>query len=137
MRVLEAAWPLDVEHVTLDAALGRVLAEDVTSAIPVPPFDSSAMDGYAVAAGPGAELEVVGESRAGHPAAVAVRDGTAVRISTGAAVPEGADAVVPVERAEPAGPGEAAPGWSFARACPTTPPAPAPRSRAHSSRPMS
>jgi molybdopterin molybdotransferase len=106
MRVLEAAWPLGVEHVTLDAALGRVLAEDLTSGIPVPPFDSSAMDGYAVAAGPGAELEVVGESRAGHPAAVAVRDGTAVRISTGAAVPEGADAVVPVERAEPAGPGE-------------------------------
>jgi molybdopterin molybdotransferase len=107
-RVLEAVRPLEVEDVALDAALGRVLAEDVTSAIPVPPFDSSAMDGYAVAAGPAAELEVVGESRAGHPAGVAVRGGTAVRISTGAAVPDGADAVVPVERTEPVLPAHAA-----------------------------
>ncbi|HEY6775045.1 MAG TPA: gephyrin-like molybdotransferase Glp [Thermoleophilaceae bacterium] len=106
-RVLEAVRPLGTEEVALDAAFGRVLAEDVTSAIPVPPFDSSAMDGYAVAAGPAAELEVVGESRAGHPAAVAVRGGTAVRISTGAAVPEGADAVVPIERSEPVLSGDA------------------------------
>jgi molybdopterin molybdotransferase len=100
-RVLEAVRPLGTEEVALEAARERVLAEDVTSAIPVPPFDSSAMDGYAVAAGPAAVLEVVGEARAGHPAATRVRGGTAVRISTGAAVPEGADAVVPVERAEP------------------------------------
>lgn len=99
-RVLEAVRPLETEDVPLDRALGRTLAEDVASAIPVPPFDSSAMDGYAVAAGPAAELEVVDESRAGHPAAASVRTGTAVRISTGAAVPEGADAVVPVERSE-------------------------------------
>jgi molybdopterin molybdotransferase len=99
-RVLEAARPLPTEDVALDAALGRVLAEDVSSPIAVPPFDSSAMDGYAVAAGPPAELEVVGESRAGHPTAVAVGGGKAVRISTGAAVPDGADAVVPVERTE-------------------------------------
>jgi molybdopterin molybdotransferase len=102
-RVLAAVRPLDAEDVALDAALGRVLAEEVTSAIQVPPFDSSAMDGYAVAAGPAAELEVVDESRAGHPAAAAVRAGTAIRISTGAAVPEGADAVVPAERSEPVG----------------------------------
>jgi molybdopterin molybdotransferase len=100
-RVLDAVRPLEADDVSLDRALGRVLAEDVTSAIPVPPFDSSAMDGYAVAAGPAAELEVVDESRAGHPAAASVSSGTAVRISTGAAVPEGADAVVPVERSEP------------------------------------
>jgi molybdopterin molybdotransferase len=106
-RVLDAVHPLEPEDVPLDAALGRVLAQAVTSAIPVPPFDSSAMDGYAVAAGPAAELEVVGESRAGHPAAVAVRGGTAVRISTGAAVPDGADAVVPVERTQPAEPADA------------------------------
>ena len=56
------------------------------------------MDGYALIAGPAAELEVIGEARAGHPAAEAVRPGTAIRISTGAVVPEGADAVVPVER---------------------------------------
>ena len=99
-RVLIAVRPLETGDVPLDEALGRVLAENVTSAIPVPPFDSSAMDGYAVAAGPAAELEVVDESRAGHPAAASVSRGTAVRISTGAAVPEGADAVVPVERSE-------------------------------------
>ena len=56
------------------------------------------MDGYAVVAGAEAELEVVGEARAGHPFAGAVEAGQAVRISTGAVVPEGADAVVPVER---------------------------------------
>jgi molybdopterin molybdotransferase len=106
-RVLDAVTPLAAEDVPLDSALGRVLAEDVASSIPVPPFDSSAMDGYAVAAGPASELEVVDESRAGHPATVAVRRGTAVRISTGAAVPAGADAVVPVERSEPLQPGEA------------------------------
>src|SRR5204863_10115607 len=59
-----------------------------------------AMDGYAVVAGPAADLRVVDESRAGRPAAGAVEPGTAVRISTGAALPGGADAVVPVERVE-------------------------------------
>jgi molybdopterin molybdotransferase len=98
-RVLEAARPLAAEDVPLSGALGRVLAEDVESPIDVPPFDSSAMDGYAVVAGPEAELEVVGESRAGRPAAGEVVPGTAIRISTGAAVPAGATAVVPLERA--------------------------------------
>ncbi len=97
-RVLNAVTRLGDEDVPLDAALGRVLAEDVTSAIDVPPFDSSGMDGYALIAGPEAELDVIDESRAGHPASEAVRPGAAVRISTGAALPEGADAVVPVER---------------------------------------
>jgi molybdopterin molybdotransferase len=97
-RVLEAVTRLGHEDVPLDLALGRVLAEDVTSGIEVPPFDSSGMDGYALIAGPEAELEVIGEARAGHPAAEAVRPGAAIRISTGAVVPEGADAVIPVER---------------------------------------
>ena len=97
-RVLEAVTRLGDEDVPLDLALGRVLAEDVTSGIDVPPFDSSGMDGYALIAGPEAELEVIGEARAGHPATEAVRPGTAMRISTGAPVPEGADAVVPEER---------------------------------------
>jgi molybdopterin molybdotransferase len=97
-RVLAAVTRLGDEAVPLDSALGRVLAEDVTSAVPVPPFDSSAMDGYAVLAGRGGELEVIGEARAGHPFAGSVVSGSAVRISTGAVVPEGADAVVPVER---------------------------------------
>ena len=97
-RVLEAVTRLGDEDVPLERALGRVLAEEVTSAIDVPPFDSSGMDGYALIAGPEAELEVIGEARAGHPAPEAVRAGAAVRISTGAVLPEGADAVVPVER---------------------------------------
>ena len=97
-RVLTAITRLGDEPVALDAALGRVLAEEVTSTLAVPPFDSSAMDGFAVVAGPAAELSVVGEARAGHPYLGAVSPGQAVRISTGAVLPEGADAVVPVER---------------------------------------
>jgi molybdopterin molybdotransferase len=96
-RVLDAVRVVAAEDVTLAEALGRVLAEDVQSPIDVPPFDSSAMDGYAVIAGPEADLEIVGESRAGRPAAERVEPGTAIRISTGAAVPAGATAVVPVE----------------------------------------
>ena len=60
----------------LELALGRVLAEEVTSAIDVPPFDSSGMDGYALIAGPEAELEVIGEARAGHPAREALHTGS-------------------------------------------------------------
>jgi molybdopterin molybdotransferase len=97
-RVLAAVHALDTEDVPLPEARGRVLAEDLTSAVDVPPFDSSAMDGYALVAGPAAELEVIGESRAGHPSERAVAPGVAVRISTGAAVPGGASAVIPVER---------------------------------------
>lgn len=97
-RVLDSVTRLGDEAVALGDALGRVLAEDVTSGIPVPPFDSSAMDGFAVQSGPAAERDLVGEARAGHPFAGAVSSGSAVRISTGAVVPEGADAVVPVER---------------------------------------
>jgi molybdopterin molybdotransferase len=99
-RVLDAVRPLATEAVPLAEALGRVLAEDVESAIDVPPFDSSAMDGYAVVAGPGAELEVADESRAGRPAEAAAKPGKAIRISTGGVVPDGATAVVPVERSE-------------------------------------
>ena len=98
-RVLAAARPLPPQDVALERALGRVLAEEVASAEDLPPFDSSAMDGFAVAAGGPAELSVVGESRAGAPAGRELRPGEAIRISTGALVPAGADAVVPVERA--------------------------------------
>jgi molybdopterin molybdotransferase len=99
-RVLGAVEQLQAEAIPLAETLGRVLAEDVRSGIDVPGFDNSAMDGFAVVAGPAAELRVVGESRAGHPSPVGVEAGTAVRISTGAQVPDGADAVVPVERTE-------------------------------------
>ena len=119
-RVLEAVTRLGDEDVPLELALGRVLAEEVTSAIDVPPFDSSGMDGYALIAGPEAELEVIGEARAGHPASEALRAGAAVRISTGAALPDGADAVVPVERTRGNGDSvrvpAAAPGANIRRA---------------------
>jgi molybdopterin molybdotransferase len=101
-RIMAAARPLGSAEVGLDEALGRALAEDLASEFDIPSFRSSAMDGFAVLSGPGGELRVIGESRAGRPADARVELGTAVRISTGAAVPEGADAVVPVERTEPA-----------------------------------
>ena len=97
-RVLDAVVPLGAEEVALGAALGRVLAEDVTASGDVPPFDNSAMDGFAVAAGPaGRRLRVTGESRAGAPATAAPGDGEALRVSTGALLPAGADGVAPVE----------------------------------------
>ena len=99
-EVLAVARALPSEEVPLEQALGRVLAEDVRSDGDLPPFDSSAMDGFAVVAGPAAELEIVGESRAGRPAERSLDRGEAIRISTGAAVPAGSDAVVPIERVE-------------------------------------
>jgi molybdopterin molybdotransferase len=96
--VLAEARALPPEQVSISDALGRVLAEDVESLHDLPPFDASAMDGYAVIAGPAAELAIVGESRAGRPAERRLAPGEAIAISTGAVVPEGADAVVPVER---------------------------------------
>lgn len=99
-RVLSAVRPLPTDRVPLEDALGRVLAEDARADRDLPPFASSAMDGYALVAGPAAELPVVGESRAGGPADRPLGRGEAMRISTGAALPEGADAVVPVERVE-------------------------------------
>jgi molybdopterin molybdotransferase len=98
-RVLASARVLPAEDVRASDALGRVLAEDVVSDLELPPFDSSAMDGYAIAGG-GPELVVVGESRAGLPFEGRLQVGDAVRISTGAVLPEGADAVVPIERVE-------------------------------------
>jgi molybdopterin molybdotransferase len=95
--VLEAVRMLGSERVALPDAHGRVLAEDLTSAVDVPPFDSSAMDGFALVAGPARELDVEGESRAGHPFEGELEPGTAVRISTGAAVPAAATAVIAVE----------------------------------------
>jgi molybdopterin molybdotransferase len=106
-RVLDAVRPLEIEDATLTEALDRVAARDIASPRDVPPFDNSAMDGFAVRAGPSAELQVVGESRAGHPSPAKLGPSQAIRISTGAALPAGATAVVPVERARALdGPGE-------------------------------
>jgi molybdopterin molybdotransferase len=99
--VLAEVVPVAGEPVRLEDCLGRVIAAEVRSAIALQPFDNSAMDGYALrsadAKGEGERLRLVDESRAGHPADVAVGEGEAVWISTGAMVPEGADAVLPVE----------------------------------------
>ena len=97
--VLAHVRPLPLEDVSVGSAAGRVLGEDARAVTDLPPFDSSAMDGYAVRADdtPG-RLRVVGHSAAGRPELGAVGPGEAVVISTGAVVPAGADAVVPVER---------------------------------------
>jgi molybdopterin molybdotransferase len=98
--VLAATAPLMAEPVALEEALGRVLAEPVIAGHDSPPFDASAMDGFATVGGPAGDLEVVAEARAGRPADTVLRSGRAARISTGAAIPTGADSVVPVERVE-------------------------------------
>jgi molybdopterin molybdotransferase len=103
VRVLAAVRPLGAEDVAVGEALGRVLADDVVSELHLPPFDSSAMDGYALVAGPAGELPVVGESQAGRPFERGLEAGQAARISTGAVVPAGADAVVPIETVEAVG----------------------------------
>jgi molybdopterin molybdotransferase len=96
--VLAAVRPLPSERLPITQALDRVLAQDVDALGDVPPFASSAMDGYAVkAVGEGTELTVVGESRAGTPADGQLAPGQAIRISTGGAVPAGAEAVIPQE----------------------------------------
>ena len=97
--VLARARSLEAEEVPVGRAAGRIVAEPASAASDLPPFDSSAMDGYAVRAEdtPG-QLNVVGHSAAGKPEARALGAGEAIVISTGAVVPVGADAVVPVER---------------------------------------
>jgi molybdopterin molybdotransferase len=102
--VLERTPVLGVETVALADAAGRVLAEDLVAGAPLPPFPSSAVDGYAVrAADAGKTLRVLGESAAGRPFVGAVEPGTAARILTGGVVPEGADCVVMVEDVQLAG----------------------------------
>ena len=96
--VLERACPLAAERVALDAAAGRVSAGDAVAQVDLPPFASSAMDGFAVRAAdtPGL-LPVVAHIPAGTPAPRALGPGEAMGIATGGVVPEGADAVIPSE----------------------------------------
>jgi molybdopterin molybdotransferase len=97
-RVLARARPLETERVPTAEAARRVLAEDVAARVDLPPFPSSAMDGFAVRAAdtPG-RLPVVFRIAAGAPADRPLQPGEAMEISTGGAVPEGADSVTPVE----------------------------------------
>jgi len=98
--VLALAGPLPAVRVALADARGRALAGDVLSTVDLPPWDSSAMDGYAVRSGEllaGAVLDVADDVPAGDTRAVDVPAGAVVRVMTGAPVPGGADAVLPVE----------------------------------------
>ena len=94
-RMLALVRPLGAEHIPLQAALGRVLADAVVAMRDQPPFAVSAMDGYAVRSAdtPG-NLQLGGESAAGHGFDGRVEPGMTIRISTGAAVPDGTDTVV-------------------------------------------
>ena len=104
-HILQGVLPLRPEPLPLSEALGRVLSEDVAALLTLPPWDNSAMDGYAVRAADvvlaspatPVTLRVVGEVAAGHEPTVHVEPGSAVRVLTGAIIPPGADTVVPVE----------------------------------------
>jgi molybdenum cofactor synthesis domain-containing protein len=106
--VLESCPPLPAVEIDRSGALGLVLAAPIVAAEVVPPFDNTAVDGYAVRAADLAnvpvELLVVGEIAAGAAPSVPVGPGEAVRIMTGAPMPAGADAVAMVEDSEPVGP---------------------------------
>lgn len=99
-RLIELGVPLPAETVPLAAAAGRFLAADVAALLTRPPANMSAMDGYALAFAdlPG-PLRIVGEAAAGRPFAGTVQPGEAVRIFTGALLPEGADTVAVQEDA--------------------------------------
>src|SRR5207302_2171195 len=96
-KILEAVRPLPPRKMSISGALDLFAAEDYFSRLPLPNFDNSAMDGYAVIASNckrGARLQVVGEQPAGVDRRLRVSNGSAVRIFTGAPMPEGANAVV-------------------------------------------
>jgi molybdopterin molybdotransferase len=108
--VIGSCRPLPADHLPPEKALGLVLAEPVQANEAVPPFDNSAMDGYALRAADtqegAARLRVVGTLMAGNdPDGVVVGRGEAVRIMTGAPLPAGADAVCMIERTHPDGDG--------------------------------
>jgi len=114
--ILREIEPLGLESIHVGCGLGRVLGEDVRAGRPNPPWDNSAMDGYALRSADtkGAKadkpvtLKVVYDLPAGGVPKAPIADGEAVRIMTGAPVPDGADAVVMVEMTEKAGAGQVA-----------------------------
>jgi len=107
-RILGDFSPLEAEESPLMQAMGRVLAEDIYSPLDLPPLANSAMDGYAVLGkdieGAGKEapvrLNVIGLVAAGQVSTQRVTNGVAIRIMTGAPIPEGADTVVPFEETD-------------------------------------
>lgn len=113
-RIAEVARPLPAEIRPLRDAVGRVAVEPVRSPLDLPGFDRSAMDGYAVCAAdtaPGSPpLRVVGAIAAGEGPSTALGSGEAIAITTGAALPPGADAILRSELAEPDDQGRVSPG---------------------------
>src|SRR5688572_3377939 len=99
--VLDEVGVLETENVRFSESLGRILREDVRASRDIPEADNTAMDGYAVRSGDVAAapvvLNVIEDLPAGRVGAKALTPGTAIRIMTGALLPRGADAVVPVE----------------------------------------
>ncbi len=105
-RILDATQALATEELALDEAGNRILANTIFAKIALPAFNNSSMDGYAVIAEevqPGTRLTVIGEQSAGPDRRLRVEPGTALRIFTGAPLPEGADAVLMQEDAERVG----------------------------------
>jgi molybdopterin molybdotransferase len=104
-EILEHVKPLEPQRVAILDSLGRVLAQEIVSDTDIPPFANSAMDGFAVRSEDVAEatpaapvpLKVVGNVAAGYVAGTRLEPGSAIRIMTGAPLPDGADAVVPYE----------------------------------------
>src|SRR5204862_5122328 len=96
-KILETIRPLPSRRLSISWALGCFAAEDYFSSLPLPNFDNSAMDGYAVVASSckkGQRLRVIGEQPAGRDKQLCICSGEAVRIFTGAPAPAGADAIV-------------------------------------------
>src|SRR6266851_3728060 len=96
-KILEAVRPLPARRLSILNALDHFVAEDYFALLPLPMFDNSAMDGYAVIASdckPGKRLRVIGEQPAGVDRKLRVANGEAIRIFTGAPMPAGADAIV-------------------------------------------
>lgn len=99
--ILGEVRPLPVVTLPFDQALGLVLAEDIFAAEPMPPFAAASVDGFAVIAADGPGLRrIVGDQMAGYMADVRVEPGTAARVTTGAPIPPGADAMIMVEQTE-------------------------------------
>jgi molybdopterin molybdotransferase len=104
-HIINSLQPVGVETISIEQAAGRVLAEDITAPGDLPPFANSSMDGFAVkaadiaAASPGTPvmLDIIGDIQAGAVLNITVQQGQAARIMTGAPLPEGAEAVIPVE----------------------------------------
>ncbi len=112
MISFEEAWAIASAHLSLlspilaglDESLGLVLAEDVVAEEDVPPFAAATMDGYAIKASDGQKpRRILAEQTAGQAPRIAVISGTCLRIMTGAPLPEGADAVIPVEQTKESG----------------------------------